>query len=241
MAKRRHNTAAQVQSNTKGDPGAETASSAAAVTNPELVAQGQKPSSTNPIAAVRQLDEVDLGTSAHHLNLARTQAALERVKAGQAPFEDEVKPPRPRKPRTGRDGKPLRPRPKKRRNSEDIARDALVEQFLHEHKLDMYDSSAVESAHAAAAATVAAKAGGATAAAYDDNDDDADERFAEQFRQEFMDAMAEKRNKTKPAPQAKGAAATEPRGPKLGGSRSARAKMAQLQQQQQQQPGSSKK
>jgi hypothetical protein len=181
----------------------------------------QKSSSANPNpASTRHLSEVDLGTTAHDLNLARTQLALERVKAGQTPLDEEVKPPKPRKPRLGRDGKPLKPRPRKRRNSEDLARDALVEQFLHEHKIDIYETSTPEPANAAGS-------GGG-----DMGDGDADERFAEQFRQEFLDAMAERRTKTKTAAPAKGAAATEPRGPKLGGSRSARAKMAQLQQQQ---------
>ncbi len=186
----------------------------------------QKPPSTNP-AAARQLAEVDLGDFAHERNLARTQAALERVKAGQVPIEDEIKPPKPRKPRLGRDGKPMRPRPKKGRDSEDVARDALVEQFLHENKIDMYETGTPEPRYA----KETDRGSG--------HDADADERFAEQFRQEFMDAMAERRNKTKPAPPAKGVAVPEPKGPKLGGSRSARAKMAQIQQQQQ--PGSGKK
>ncbi|ETI28097.1 hypothetical protein G647_00546 [Cladophialophora carrionii CBS 160.54] len=190
----------------------------------------EKKSSANPTAA-RQLAEVDLGKSAHHLNLARTQAALERVKAGQAPIEDDVKPPKPRRPRLGRDGKPMKPRPRKRRNSEDLARDALVEQFLHENKIDIYDTSTPEPTN------VTRRDGGGGEV----GDADDDERFAERFRQEFMDAMAERRSKAKSATQTKGATATESRGPKLGGSRSARAKMAQMQQQQQQSGASSSK
>src|SRR4051812_46312843 len=38
--------------------------------------------STNPGSA-QQLSEVDLGASAHELNLARTQAALERARLGK--------------------------------------------------------------------------------------------------------------------------------------------------------------
>ena len=179
----------------------------------------QKLSSAKPTAA-RQLAEVDLGDTAHDLNLARTQAALERVKAGQVPIEDEVKLPRPRKPRLGRDGKPMRPRPRKRRNSEDVARDVLVEQFLHENKIDMYEPSTSQRPND-------------TGRPGADGGDDGDDKFAEQFRQDFMDAMAERRTRTKTTTQTKGAVAAEPRGPKLGGSRSARAKMAQMQQQQQ--------
>lgn len=180
--------------------------------------------STQPLpASVRQLTEVDLGTLAHNINLARTQAALQRAKAGQPPIPEEPPAPKPRKPRLGRDGKPIRPRPsRKRRNSEDLARDALVEQVLHEHKLDIYDVDDPQRSRAADAEGI-----------------DADERLAEQFRQEFMDAMAERQHRHKAASQSKtsGTAATEPKGPKLGGGRSARAKMALMQQQQQQQQG----
>ncbi|OAL17902.1 hypothetical protein AYO22_11166 [Fonsecaea multimorphosa] len=189
----------------------------------------QKTSGTNP-TSTRQLAEVDLGNSVHDTNLARTMAALERVKAGRAPVEEVDKPPKPRKPRLGRDGKPFRPRPRKRRNSEDIARDALVEQFLHENKIDLYDTNTpgLTSAPGAAAGEAA------------EDEGDTDDRFAEQFRQQFMDAMAERRNRHKQPNQPKGnlpkggAAVTESRGPKLGGSRSARAKMMQWQQQQKQ-------
>ncbi|EXJ95474.1 hypothetical protein A1O1_00596 [Capronia coronata CBS 617.96] len=174
-------------------------------------------------ASVRQLSEVDLGSLAHDINLARTQAALQRAKAGQPPVAEEAPAPKPRKPRIGRDGKPMRPRPRKRRNSEDLARDALVEQVLHEHKFDIYDVNDPQLSRPSAGAD--AEAG------------DADERLAEQFRQEFMDAMAERHHRHKAPSQSKtsGAAATEPKGPKLGGGRSARQKMALLQQQQQQQ------
>jgi hypothetical protein len=65
------------------------------------------------------------------------------------------------------------------------------------------------------------------------DDSGADERMAEQFRQNFMDAMAERQQRSKASTQAKASTATESRGPKLGGSRSARAKMAQMQQQSQ--------
>ncbi|KIW15952.1 hypothetical protein PV08_06002 [Exophiala spinifera] len=181
--------------------------------------------------SARQLAEVDLGSSAHDRNLARTQAALERAKLGLPPVEDEPKPPKPRKPRLGRDGKPYRPRPRKRRNSEDLARDALVEQLMRENKLDLYDATELlrQREREAAAENGDEHSG----------ESDADERMAEQFRQDFMDAMHERRQRARATTQAKakakakGSGATESRGPKLGGSRSARAKMAQLQQQSQ--------
>ncbi|KIW78453.1 hypothetical protein Z517_08289 [Fonsecaea pedrosoi CBS 271.37] len=190
-----------------------------------------KTASTTKPTSTRQLAEVDLGDSVHDTNLARTQAALERVKAGQAPVEEVDKPPKPRKPRLGRDGKPMRPRPRKRRNSEDIARDALVEQFLHENKIDLYDTNTLGLASVQPPGDEAAEDGGT------------DDRFAEQFRQDFMDAMAERRNRARHAhqPKASTGVTTESRGPKLGGSRSARAKMMQWQQQQRQQGESAKK
>ena len=215
MAKRRNTPLSSFNDLHKHQTGGENSD---AIELNGTTSRDQKIATANP-AAARQLAEVDLGTSAYDINLTRTQAALERVKAGQALTDDEVKPPKPRKPRLGRDGKPMRPRPRKRRNSEDIARDALVEQFLHENKIDIYDTNTPEQA---IARTPTGEGAG---------DADADERFAEQFRQEFMDAMAERRNKTKPAAPAKGVIVPEPRGPKLGGSRSARAKMAQMQQQ----------
>lgn len=61
------------------------------------------------------------------------------------------------------------------------------------------------------------------------DDQAADDRIAEQFRREFLDAIQNKHiRKTAPAPPgpAKGTKGEErPKGPKLGGSRSARAAM----------------
>lgn len=53
-----------------------------------------------------------------------------------------------------------------------------------------------------------------------------DEALVEQFRQEFLDSIQE-RQQRKPAPPARGEKEA-PKGPKLGGSRSARAKMHAL-------------
>jgi hypothetical protein len=110
----------------------------------------------------------------------------------------------------------MKPRPRKRRNSEDIARDALVEQVLHERRLDLYEKD-----------PETGKGIGRP-----DAHDDTDERLAEQFQQEYMDAMAQRQQRNKPAAQTKvaGGAAPESKGPRLGGSRSARAKMHQQQQ-----------
>lgn len=156
------------------------------------------------------LSEVELG-DATSLNALRTQAALERVARGDAPVPEDVKPPRPRKPRIGRDGKPMRPRPRKRRDSVDLARDALVEQVLHENTLGIYDD----------ARDVPTRA--------DNDEGDADEAMAERFKQEFLDAQAEKQARNQKASQPKmPGLPNDPKGPKLGGSRSARAKMAAM-------------
>lgn len=65
------------------------------------------------------------------------------------------------------------------------------------------------------------------------NDQAADDRIAEQFRQEFMDAVsARQRKKPAAAPPARSGGKKEeevPRGPKLGGSRMARAAMREIQ------------
>lgn len=65
----------------------------------------------------------------------------------------------------------------------------------------------------------------------------ADDRIAEQFRREFMDAISSRHRKRAPPPKAtvsKGGKKVEerPKGPKLGGSRSARAAMREMQEKQ---------
>ena len=70
------------------------------------------------------------------------------------------------------------------------------------------------------------------------NDDQAaDDRIAEQFRRDFMDAISSRRQRSSAAAKAARAKANgrkksddhRPRGPKLGGSRSARAAMREAQ------------
>ena len=77
-----------------------------------------------------KLQEIDLGEEARARNIAMTDRARRKLQ-GEA-IEDEGDPSHPRKVRLGRDGKPWRGR--KRRASEDIKRDQLVEQFLHENR-----------------------------------------------------------------------------------------------------------
>ncbi|KAI9171356.1 hypothetical protein HJFPF1_00838 [Paramyrothecium foliicola] len=109
--------------------------------------------------------------------------------------------------RLGKDGKPWRPR--NRRGSDDIKRDQLVEQFLHENRLDVYDVSTPASSALDTA----------------DEDGAADERLAEQFQKQYMDDMAQRRQRRKPAQPAKPTTEDVLKGPKLGGSRNSRAAM----------------
>ena len=163
----------------------------------------------NP-AALGKIDEINLGTDASTKNNERTEDYLRRVRDGEALPDPDQKPPKKRKPRIGRDGKPYNPRPRRGPDPEDVKRDQLVEAVLRESGLGMYD------------AAVPASTGDTVPAA---GDEDADERLAEQFRQEYLDAMEARRQNAPKMPASKGAGADVQRGPKLGGSRSARAAM----------------
>ncbi|KAL3471714.1 hepatocellular carcinoma-associated antigen 59-domain-containing protein [Aspergillus californicus] len=97
-----------------------------------------------------------------------------------------------------------------RRTSEDIERDRLVEEVLRESKLEVYDEQEEEEAVG--------------------DDQAADDRVAEQFRRDFMDAIQSRRRVARTKTTTKHTGKTEaPKGPKLGGSRSARAAMREMQ------------
>ncbi|KAK2740259.1 hypothetical protein FQN55_008985 [Onygenales sp. PD_40] len=157
-------------------------------------------------ASLGKLHEIDLGPDSKLRNIERTEAATRRL-AGDEPLEeDDEKIAGSRKDRPGKDGKYWRGR--RRRNSEDIKRDQLVEEVLRESKLDVYDEPEVVD---------------------QPNDDQAaDDRIAEQFRRDFLDAIQSRRRGAR-AKTSKAAKSDVPRGPKLGGSRSARAAMREMQ------------
>ncbi|KAF2965246.1 hypothetical protein GQX73_g8340 [Xylaria multiplex] len=163
-------------------------------------------------ALTGKLFEVDLGDEVRNRNAALTDRATRKLQ-GLA-VEDEETTERPKKVRLGRDGKPWRSR--NRRNSDDIKRDQLVEEILRENRLDVY-----ETATPPPGTNTGAEEGGA-----------ADDRIAEEFRREFLDAMAERQRRKKPAgpPSKPGAKKEEEvlKGPKLGGSRNTRAAMRDL-------------
>lgn len=79
-------------------------------------------------AALGKLHEIDLGPDATLRNIARTEAAKRRLEGGGViEIEEGVQ-----KVRLRRDGKPWRGR--KRRNSEDVKRDKLVEEVMRESR-----------------------------------------------------------------------------------------------------------
>jgi len=155
-------------------------------------------SNNNPLAApaagTGKLQEIDLGPDATRRNVLRTQQA---VFGGAEEVQEQPKHSKWRR--------------RKRRGSEDIKRDQMVEKILNEAKLDLYDTSSVSRAVATG------------------NDVAADERMAEEFRREFMSAQQERASQYAPVKKKPDAKMTEEerllKGPKLGGSRSARAAM----------------
>lgn len=151
-------------------------------------------------AALGKLHEVDLGPDATLRNIALTEAAQRKLEGAEPELDEKTG-----KQRLRRDGKPYRWR--KRRNSDDIKRDKLVEEVMRESRLEIYDEPDEDE--------------GA------DGDQAADDRIAEQFRREFMDAISSRKKKAGQEKKGvKGKALDDkPKGPKLGGSRSARAAM----------------
>ncbi|KAK5990588.1 hypothetical protein PT974_08857 [Cladobotryum mycophilum] len=111
-------------------------------------------------------------------------------------------------------------RGRNRRNSDDIMRDNLVEQFLHENRRNR----CIRRRRTPQASTSAPGA-----------DPSADDRLAEQFRQQYLDDQAMRRKKKRPAQQQQRQqpSADVLKGPKLGGSRNQRAAVRDILLQQQ--------
>ncbi|KAF3764789.1 hypothetical protein M406DRAFT_291968 [Cryphonectria parasitica EP155] len=199
---RRYAADKDVEATTSQQPGSSSAEVAAG-TDP-LKRMGEQP------AMKGRLHEVDLGEEARLRNAAMTEKARRRL-AGED-LDDESEDSR-KHGRLGKDGKPWRGR--KRRASDDIKRDQMVEALMSENKLDVYDVTAQADTGAGAGA-----------------DEAADEKIAANFRREFLDAMALRRAQRRrhPAPPPKPGAKQEEilRGPKLGGSRNARAAMRDI-------------
>lgn len=186
---------------------------------------------TRQPASTGQIQEVDLGPSAAARNATLTEAAYQRLHAAKTPQEsgppqaqaDDSKP--GTKPRLGRDGKPRPPQRTQRRPSADLARDLLVEAVMRESHLGLYPSSSAEATEIGTGTT---HTHFDTGSLVDPSDAAADDELAARFQAEFLEAWAERRdvNKKPPAPApAKPGEGDLMKGPKLGGSRSARAAM----------------
>ena len=158
-------------------------------------------------AALGKLQEIDLGPDAKARNIKQTEAATTAFD-GAEPVQ-----------MTGRG------RHRKRKTSEDIRRDKLVEEVLRESKRKHFQFDILHFTDKLLVGIYDDPVDEPPA----DNSQAADDRIAEQFRQEFMDAVSSRRQRTGPAPPnapVKGAKPDDrPKGPKLGGSRSARAAM----------------
>ncbi|KAM5355782.1 hypothetical protein ACJ41O_002428 [Fusarium nematophilum] len=177
-------------------------------TSTSTTAAASKPESGHAVMQ-GHLMEIDLGNDVRDRNISRTERATQNGGVGA---EDGTQDRRAKKPRLGRDGKPWRPR--NRRGSDAIKRDQLVEQVLRETRLDVYELPPEQTTTASGA-----DQGGAT-----------DDRLAEQFRQQFLDDVAERQlRKKKPTNQPPRPGSEDVlKGPKLGGSRNVRAQMRDL-------------
>ncbi|KAL2019221.1 hypothetical protein VTK56DRAFT_9948 [Thermocarpiscus australiensis] len=171
-------------------------------------ADGQRdPSAQTDSQRVLQgrLLEIDLGEEARARNVEMTERARRRLQ-GQIDEEEQGE----------TKGNSRKVRQRNRRGSDDIRRDQLVEEFLSENRLDVYDMPSEQTT---------------AAAGLDEDGMAADDRIAEEFRREFMEAMAQRHRRRRPAQNTKpGAKKPEEilKGPKLGGSRNARAAMREL-------------
>ena len=185
-------------------PESEQGSSQSEIATKDHMHQGSSTNGPPKQAQQHQLAEVDLGSVPLSANKVARDMTIRR----------------PPKPRLGRDGKPLPPRPRKRRNSEDMARDDLVERVLHEHRLENVYGNPESSIDQDTGPDMNRESKG-----------DTDAAFAERFQQHFLDQAAQRKQAQQ---QKKSTAPTGPadktQGPKLGGSRAARAKMAAMQQ-----------
>lgn len=130
LAKRHHGAVASAAL-----PDAGTAGTAASVAG---AGAGADLSLHRQPASLGKLHEIDLGPDVRARNIAATEAVMRRLEGGQQPQEPAATAATAAaeataaagKPRLRRDGKPWRPR--RRRNSDDVKRDQLVEEVLRE-------------------------------------------------------------------------------------------------------------
>ncbi|KAI1368592.1 hypothetical protein F5Y08DRAFT_335484 [Xylaria arbuscula] len=214
LAKRHYLASNPQGSSSSNQPSGGGISSAAAAAAARAGDKGEE----KHTALTGKLFEVDLGDEVRSRNEAMTDRARRKLQ-GLAVEDDDTSAEhqRRKKVRLGKDGKPWRPR--NRRNSDDVKRDQFVEEILRENRLDVYEAPAPPP-------------GAAANPGEEEEDVAADDRIAEEFRREFLDAMAERQRRRKPVepPSKPGAKKDEEvlKGPKLGGSRNTRAAMRDL-------------
>lgn len=150
---------------------------------------------TNP--ARQQLSEVDIFS----------------MSTGRPPTKTKPTGQRKKRPRLGRDGKPYKPRHRRGPDPDVLERSALVDQVFHEHGLGTYNVSQL-----VLKTTDPATSGRGT-------NETADERVASEFQQQFLDAVAERQERQRKQQKQSETNVSSGQGPRLGGSRSARAKM----------------
>lgn len=169
--------------------------------------------------------EIDLGDDVRDRNVART----ERITQGGAGHEEVPQGRRAKKPRLGRDGKPWRPR--NRRGSDAIKRDQLVEEVLRETRRTFIPLESIYKRRSNnVLVDVYEMPDKVSKTSQAEEDGAADDRLAEEFRQQFLEDVAQRQlRKKKPANQpARPGAEDVLKGPKLGGSRNVRAQMRDL-------------
>lgn len=137
-----------------------------------------------------------------------------------------------KKPRLGKDGKPWRSR--NRRGSDDIKRDQLVEAFLHENRR-MWRAPFLPRMLLCCELTLPAvdvydvpKPSESVLSPGEEADGAADERLAEQFKKQYLDDIAQRKQRKKPPQPVRQVNEDVLKGPKLGGSRNSRAAMRDL-------------
>ncbi|KAG9240755.1 hepatocellular carcinoma-associated antigen 59-domain-containing protein [Calycina marina] len=159
-------------------------------------------------AAIGKLMEIDLGDEARDRNVYLTEKARRKLEGVSMEEEDATNKRAKTRPGLGPDGNKWRYR-KKRRDSDDVKRDLLVEDFLRENRVEMYDELPTQPTTS--------------------DDQAADDIIAEEFRKEFMDSQKQKKKSIPGLPPnrnpVKRKEEEEMKGPKMGGSRNARAAM----------------
>ncbi|KAL8359686.1 hypothetical protein RB598_008183 [Gaeumannomyces tritici] len=167
-----------------------------------------------------KLQEVDLGQEMRSRNVALTQRATMKGGGGGEDDGNDDDDDDDSAGEGGASNKPAAaaaaaakgPQGRKRRASDDAIRDKMVEEFLRENKVDMYDMADQEER---------------------DGEMAHDDRVAEQFRREFFEAMSQRNRRRRPAINHHKRPSTRKeeeilKGPKLGGSRNERAHMRDI-------------